>query len=272
MSKKLALVAGNGELPYELAAAAKAAGRELTCIALSHEAEKQLKPLKLQLRRFNPIEVFKMLAYLKEAGASEITFIGKVPKLEFFKSMHKLDTRILDQILKLPDTHDDTLHGLVVDIVEKQHGIKVVDQTIYLRKFFPIAQCFSKRQPTATELEEINYGICIAKEMGRLDIGQSVVVQNKSILAVEAIEGTNACIKRARASLGLFARNKKITICKVSKPNQDQRFDVPTIGLATLKAAGTNSIIAMEAGACMFLNQQESITYADANNICLIAV
>jgi len=269
---KLALVAGNGELPYELASSALAAGRELIAISLSHEAERRLAPLKIKNKRFNVIEVYKMLDYVKAEAAEEITFIGKVPKLEFFKAMHKLDKRILDRILQLRDTHDDSLHGLVVEIIEKEHGIKVIDQTIYLRKLFPAAQCFSKRQPSTQELEEINYGMRIAKEMAGLDIGQSVVVQNKSILAVEAIEGTNACIKRARASLGIFARNRHISVCKVSKPNQDLRFDVPTIGLATLKAAGANSIIAMEAEACMFLNQEECIRYANANNICLVAI
>ncbi len=269
---KLALIAGNGELPYELASTAIAAGREMICVALSKEAEKNLRSLKLPTVRYSPVEAYKILEFLQKEKAGEITFIGKVPKLEFFKSMHKLEKRALDRVLSLPDLHDDTLHGLVVDFVELEHRIKVIDQTKYLRKFFPKAQCFSKRQPTSAELEEIHYGMKIAKEMGRLDIGQSVVVQSKSILAVEAIEGTNACIKRARASLGPFARNKRITICKVSKPDQDPRFDVPTLGLATLKACGKDNIVAFEAEQCMFLNQQESIAYADANNICLIAI
>ncbi len=271
---KLALIAGNGELPYLVASSAIESGREVLAVALSAEAERRLKvvssPL-ISIHRYAPVEVYSILNLLQRNSARDLIFIGKVPKLEFFKSICRLDPKLLERVRALPDLHDDTLHYALLDFLETEHGLHVVEQTQYLRKYFPVAQVFTRRKPSDRELDEIRYGFKLAKSMAALDVGQTVAVQQKSIIAVEAIEGTNACIKRARKLLR-WTPNKQVMICKVSKPNQDQRFDVPTIGIETIKQLGRGDILAIEAKETMFLNQVEAIKIADKRGICLLAI
>ena len=158
-----------------------------------------------------------------------------------------------------------------MDFLEQEQGFKVIDQTLFLREHFPDEKIFTKRQPSDIELLEVDYGLKMAKAIGGLDIGQTVVVQNKSIIAVEAIEGTDRCIKRAIKTLGWLNPKKNITVCKVSKPCQDNRFDVPAVGLKTLKCMTKNSILAFEAGETFFLNSEEAIQYANKMNICILS-
>ncbi len=267
---KLVLVAGYGELPDKLAESACQAGEELVVLALNNETYKRLSK-KYTTYKFTPIEVFPMLDKCREHGAKYITFIGKVPKLDFFKNIHKLDKRLLQQISKLKNLNDDSLHLKLADFLKEEGDLTVVDQTKYLKDYFPAAQVFTKRSPTADELEEINYGLQMAKSIAALDIGQAVVVKNRSVIAVESIEGTNACIKRAVNQLGIFAQSKSVCVCKVAKPNQDKRFDVPTVGLKTLKAMSPASILAFEANETFFVEQEAAIAYANQNNIAIIS-
>ena len=204
---------------------------------------------------------------------------------------------------------------MIVDFVEKENGLKIIEQRKFLEDLFPAAQVLSKRQPTEVELEDIAYGLRMAKAIAAEDIGQTVVVENKTVVAVESIEGTNECIKRAHKLTnnptkkffkifqnlfkkfqiqGLPNKDKKsdpganelkgnehsvvggsvragLIVCKVAKPNQDQRFDIPTVGLQTLKAAGPNTIVAFEAKETFLVNADEAIKYADQNNICLVS-
>ena len=124
--------------------------------------------------------------------------------------------------------------------------------------------------PTQEELYDIEYGFKTAKEMGKLDIGQSVVMKNRMIMAVEAIEGTDKCIKRGAK----LARGKGAVVVKVAKPNQDKRFDIPTVGIKTLKTMRRYgaSVLALEAGETIIVNQEEMIKYADKHKISIIAV
>ncbi len=267
---KLVLVAGYGELPDRLAEAATREGVELMVLALNHDTYRRMSK-NYECFKYSPIEVFPMLDKCKAHGAKYITFIGKVPKLEFFKNIHKLDKRLLQQISKLKNMNDDSLHLTLVDFLREEAGLTVIDQTKYLRDCFPGPQVLTVRQPTSEELEEINYGLGMAKGIAALDIGQTVVVKNRAVIAVEAIEGTNACIERAIRKLGVFARSKTVTVCKVAKPNQDNRFDVPTVGLKTLQAMTPGSILALEANETFFVEQEHAIDYANKNNICIIA-
>lgn len=274
---KLALIAGRGGLPQMMAESALEQGVSVLALALTSSIKRTLVDLEKKypenftLKEVDPVKVTKMLELIKSEGAEQITFIGKVPKMEFFQRLPFMEKKFIKKIQSLPDLHDDTLHSLVTEVVEQDYGLKVADQTKYMRKYFSSEQTFTKRQATDEELEEIDYGLRLAKENGRLDIGQTVVVQKKSVLAVEAIEGTNECIKRAKSLLGFFSKDKHITVCKASKPNQDQRFDVPTLGLGTVRCAGPGSIIAFEANETLFVEQKEAIEYADKNNILIVA-
>jgi UDP-2,3-diacylglucosamine hydrolase len=277
-NKKLALIAGYGELPAAMIESALNQGIDITAILLTdknYDIIRKLLPSE-KIFRVNPVQISKILELIKRLDISELTFLGKVPKLEFFRHLSKLDLDVLKRVQSLENTNDDSLHALVVQIVE-EHGLKVADQTKYLKKYFPDEQIFTLRSPSDKELEEIKFGLKTAKSMAALDIGQSVLVRNGSIIAVEAIEGTDLCIRRSKklfSALNFLLGKKQgpLILCKSSKPNQDKRFDVPTLGLKTLKHLGPDSIVAIEANEVLFLDQKESIDYANKKNISIISL
>jgi UDP-2,3-diacylglucosamine hydrolase len=268
---KLCLVAGNGELPVRLAKSALANNVELLIIALSNDNLKKLQGLTSNVHRYSVVDIYPVLEKIKSQGHKKITFIGKVPKIDFIKNLYRLDKRLINKIKELKDWNDDSLHFKVLDFAERENGLEIIDQTIFLRELFPKAQCFTSRELVGEEITEAKFALEMAKGIGELDIGQTVVVSNKSVIAVEAIEGTNACIKRAQKTFGFFQRNQRIIVAKTSKPNQDRRFDVPTIGLETIKAMPRHSNLVFEAEETFFVNQDEAITLANQKNISITA-
>lgn len=269
-NNRICLIAGNGQLPVMLTENAIKEGVDVFCFAVTSEAYRNLKRITPTFK-FALTDAFAMIDKAKELGITHGTSIGKIPKLEFFKNIHKLDPKIVAMLTELINLNDDSLHNFLVDKLENEYGFKFIEQTRFLQELFPAAQIFSKRKPTDDEMSEINYGMAMAKELARLDVGQTAVIQNKSVIAFEAIEGTDECIKRAK-KLVSKTKNKNITVCKVSKPNQDQRFDIPTVGWRTIKQAGSDSIIAFEANETFFINEAKLLDYVDEHNICLLAV
>jgi len=268
--KKLGLLAGSGELPLALIRSALKENVEIVCFALNKKTYQQAKDLCPSFL-FSPIEVFQILEQIKKLDIKQLSFIGKVEKLDFFRNIHRLDLRLVAELKKLQNFSDDSLHFRIVDFLEKEHGLQIIDQTLFLKEFFPQAQVFTSRKPSTEELVEIDFGFSMAKSIGELDIGQTVIIQNKAVIAVEAIEGTNNCIKRA-SKLGSKDKQHSLIVCKVSKPNQDKRFDVPTVGLGTITRMPANSILAFEAGETFFVDQQASIKLAERKGITIIAV
>jgi len=268
---KLCLIAGNGDLPVKLAKAAIENGVELLIIALSNDNLKKLQSLTLNVHKFSVIEVYPILGKIKSQGHKQITFIGKVPKIDFIKNLYRLDSRLINKIKELKDWNDDSLHHKILDFAERENGLEIINQTIFLQELFPEAQCFTTRKLIGDEIEEAKFALEMAKGIGKLDIGQTVVVSNKSVIAVEAIEGTNACIKRTQKTFGFFQRNQRIIVAKTSKPNQDKRFDVPTIGLETMKVMPKHSNLVFEAKETFFINQEEAISLANQKNISITA-
>ncbi len=261
------LVAGNCSLPLKLAQEAKQQCVETVIFALSNSNYQELKA-EFETYKFSVWDCFRMLDKSKELGIHQVSFIGKVPKLDFFKSIYKFDTRILAEISKLQDLNDDSLHLYLADKLEHEHGIQILKQNIFLQDLFPSAQTFTQRQATEEELLCVNYALTMAKGIAALDIGQTIVAQNRTVIAVESIEGTNACIKRARK---LLRHNDNFIVAKTSKPNQDERFDMPVVGLETLKAMPKSSILCIEADKTFVMDQDAMINYANKNNILIIA-
>ena len=157
---------------------------------------------------------------------------------------------------------------LIVKEMEKA-GITVLDQTIFIKNLMIPAGVLGKHKPTKEQMEDVNYGFWLAKEMGKIDVGQSVVIKDKMIMAVEAIEGTDKCIKR-----GAKLAKKNACVVKVSKPKQDKRFDIPTVGLRTLHTMKRYkaNLLAVEANETIIVDQEKVIKYADDNHIVLMAV
>jgi UDP-2,3-diacylglucosamine hydrolase len=269
--KKLLLVAGFGSIAIELVEAAKANGREVIVFSFDKDNSRELKKMGIEVYDYAVFEIQQMIDKGLALGIKELTFIGKIPKSTFFKNLHKLNKEFLEEVWKLRDLSDDSLHLKIAEKIEGTYGGKIIDQSLYIKHLFPGKAIYTEIKPSAEDLNEIEFGLKMAKANAALDIGQTVITRNKSVIAVEAIEGTNKCISRAKKLIGIFDRNKKIYVSKVSKPNQDKRFDIPTIGLETIKAMPKGSYLAFEANETFFIDQEDSIKLANRKNICIAA-
>jgi DUF1009 family protein len=268
-TRSIGLVAGEGKLPGILAKSAKERGYRLVALALSPDAEARVSPFADKVHLIAPGQLGRNIKLIKDEKVSDIVFIGKIPKLELLRQLHKLDWTAIRELSKLPNFNDDTIQFAMGDIVEA-HGIKVLTQREFLRDLFPEIGVITKNQPTAGDYADVQFGFKVAKEIARLDIGQTVIVRNQMILAIEAIEGTDEAIRRA-----VKLAKKPVVVCKVAKPNQDQRFDVPTVGMNTLEAMigeVPGGVLAVEAGETMVVEKEEMAAFADAHQMVIVAV
>ena len=267
LDQKQGLIAGDGLLPVKMAQYAKENGFEVIAISLSNDNYSQLKKYCSKVYSFCPGEVQKIEDTLKAEGIKQITFLGKVSKTVLLKRP-KFDQRAVEFMKKAVRLNDDKVMLMIIEEFEKI-GITILDQTLFIKNLMIPSGVLGKVQPTAAQIEDVNYGYWLAKEIGKLDIGQSVVIKDKMIMAVEAIEGTDKCIKR-----GCKIAKKNGRIVKVAKPSQDKRFDIPAIGLRTLKTMQKNKadLIAVEAGETIIVNQEEVVNFANKHNIVIMAV
>lgn len=267
LENKQGLIAGDGSLPVKMAQYAKDNGFDVVCISLSNDNVKELKKYCSKVYSCHPGEINRIEKILKEEEIKQATFLGKVPKSVLLK-LYKFDSRAIDLLKSIKRLNDDEVMLLIVREFEKA-GITVLDQTIFIKNLMIPAGVLGRNKPTQAQIEDVNYGFWLAKEMGGVDVGQSVVIKDKMIMAVEAIEGTDACIKRGAK----LAKNDAVVV-KVSKPKQDKRFDIPAIGLRTLKTMKRYkaNLIAVEANETIIVDQENVIKYADKNNMVIMAV
>ncbi len=267
LEQKQGLVAGDGLLPVKMAQYAKENGFDVVAISLSSDNYNQLKKYCSKVYSFCPGEVQKIEDALMAEGIKQVTFLGKVNKTVLLKRP-KFDTRAVEFIKKAIRLNDDKVMLMIIEEFEKK-GISILDQTLFIKNLMIPSGVLGKLQPTPEQIEDVNYGYWLAKESGKLDIGQSVVIKDKMIMAVEAIEGTDKCIKR-----GCKIAKKNARIIKVAKPAQDKRFDIPAIGLRTLKTMKKHKadLIAVEAGETIIVDQEEVVKFANKHNIVIMAV
>ena len=209
----------------------------------------------------------KLIKTLKKNNVSRALMAGTISKQRIFGKIRP-DLKGIAFASKLAIFHDDGILRAVADELARE-GIEIVSSTIYLPELLAPSGCLTRRKPGKAEKEDIYFGWQIAKELGRLDVGQCVVVRRKTVLALEAIEGTNAAILRG----GALAEEKAVVV-KVSKPNQDLRFDVPSVGLETVKtmSEAKASILAVEAGKTIIFEKREMIEYANKYGISIISI
>lgn len=267
LEHKQGLIAGDGTLPVKMAQYAHDNGFEIVCISFSRDNVSQLKKYCSKVYSCHPGEVNRIESILKNEGLKQVTFLGKVNKSVLLQ-LYKFDHRAIEILKTIKRLNDDEVMLLIVGEFEKA-GIHVLDQTIFIKNLMIPAGVLGKNKPSAEQMEDVNYGFWIAKEMGKIDVGQSVVIKDKMVMAVEAIEGTDICIKR-----GAKLAKRGACVIKVSKPKQDKRFDIPTVGLRTLKTMRKYNavLLAVEANETIIVDQEKVIKYADEHNIVLMAV
>ena len=266
--ERVGLLAGIGKLPVECAKAAKKMGFEVYAVALLPETDPELKDVTADCREISIAHLDEILGYLKENQVKKVTMLGKVTKELLFSGKVQPDPRLMQLIMSLPDRKDDTIMMMFVQELAKA-GIEAFDQTALIRALMPQKGVLTKRQPTEAEQKDTEFGFRIAKELGALDIGQTVVVKDMAVMALEAIEGTDACIQRG----GELARGGAVVV-KTAKPQQDNRFDVPAVGLKTLEvmASVKAKVLAIEAGRTLLVEREKVIALAEANDIAIIAM
>lgn len=270
----IGLLAGWGQFPVAFAKKAKALGIPVITVGLRDSATEDLRDISDAFCWSSVTRMGTMIRHFRKHGVKTMVMAGKVHKHRIMHKPWKLFTLFPDWTTirfwygRRSDNKDDTLLLGVIRVFE-QEGIKVGSALDLCPELLVPEGVFTKRKPTASELKDIDFGWTLAMEMGRLDVGQSVMVKDRSVLAVEAVEGTDQAIMRA----GLLCKSGGFTVVKVAKPQQDMRFDVPTIGVNTVeniyKAGG--KVLAVEAGKTILLDPDATRALADKLGVTIIA-
>ncbi len=227
---KYGLIAGNGRFPFLVLEGARAQGVELAVAAISEETDRTIESFANSLAWVSVGQLGKLIKFFKQAGVTHVMMAGQVKHVQIFKLNALPDLRMAKMLARLKRRNTDALLGAVADELASE-GIMLIDSTIFLQPMLAREGALTKREPNKNELADIEYGLHVAQELARLDLGQTIVVKNQAVVALEAMEGTDATIRRAAD----LVRGRPLTVIKVAKPNQDMRFDVPVIGLNTIE-------------------------------------
>ena len=264
---KFGLIAGNGKFPFLVVEGARKAGASLAVVAIKEETDKSIEQFADKVIWVGIGQLGKMISFFKNEGVEKAVMAGQVRHVQIFSGAFP-DWRMAKMLYNLPRRNTDSLIGGIADELAKD-GIELIDSTYFIQNQLAQSGVLSKRKPNDIERGNIEYGLKIANEIARLDLGQTIVVRAKACVAVEAMEGTDAVIKRA----GELAKGK-LTVVKVAKPNQDMRFDVPVVGVPTIKtmiAAGATCLCLTPNKTLMF-DKEEMLKLADEHKICIVAI
>lgn len=264
---RLAVIAGNGRFPFLVLDAARDQGIDPLVVAVKEEASPQLAQKVRTIHWLGLGELTRLLDLLAAERIRQVVLAGQVKHVQMFKP-HAADSVARGAFDGLERRNTDALIGAFVRMLEER-GIEVVDSTLLLKPLLPQAGTLTRRTPDEAEQADIAYGREIAREIARLDIGQTVVVADRACVAVEAMEGTDATIARA-ATLG---NGRRLAVVKVSKSDQDMRFDVPVVGPRTIEVMiGANArALALDAGKTLLFERERMIREADEAGIAIVA-
>jgi DUF1009 family protein len=261
------LIAGNGRFPFLVLEGARSQGIEMAVIALKEEASPELEKIAKRLHWVSLGELSKAIALMQQEGVNRAVMAGQVKHNKIFSAIRP-DWKLAKLLFSLPRKNTDSLIGAVAKVFEEE-GIQVVDSTIFLKPLLPDPGVLTRRAPDERESADIEYGLGVARNVAAMDIGQTVVIADRSCVAVEAMEGTDDTITRAAR----FAEGKPLVVVKVSKPKQDMRFDVPVVGLPTVEAMKKSgaTALAIDAGRTLLFDRDELIEFASAAGIAIQA-
>jgi len=266
-SRRIGLLAGTGEVPVYFAEQAAQSGIYIVSVSFSDETHSNLEPLVDKAYSIGLGKTGKIFKTFKDENITDLVMLGKVDKKIIFKPSF-FDLRAVKFFKNLISQEDKTLLLGVIKEVEKE-GFHVLDQKELLGEVFPGKGVLTGRRPSIKEIEEIKFGLPIAKKLADMEIGQTIVIKNKMVVAVEAVEGTDKALKRGCE----LSRGKCIAV-KVSRTNQDYRYDVPGIGPQTLESLinGGASVLALEAGRVMVVNQLRVVEMANQANMSIVCI
>jgi DUF1009 family protein len=261
------LIAGNGDFPFLVLEGARSRGIEMVVIAIREEASPALERSAKRLHWVSLGELSRAIELLHQEGVRHAVMAGQVKHNKIFSAIHP-DWRLAKLLLSLPTRNTDSLIGAVARVLEDE-GIELVDSTRFLGSLLPAAGILTRRAPDESEAADIAYGRLVAQQIAGLDLGQTVVVRDRACVAIEAMEGTDETIERAARITG----GQRLVVVKVSKPQQDMRFDVPVVGMRTIDAMRRSHATALgiDAGRTLLLERDGLIDAADEAGMAIQA-
>jgi DUF1009 family protein len=266
---RIGLIAGNGRFPFLALQGARSLGHDVTVVAVKEEAfpelERAARDAGADLHWVSLGHLGKCIKILKEAGIRQAVMAGQVKHARIFSGIIP-DLTLLSVLTKLRARNTDALISAVAEVLQGE-GIELLNSTAFLEPLLAKGGVLSRRPPAVEELDDLTFGYRVADAVAALDIGQTIAVKDKAVVAVEAMEGTDAVIRRAGEIAGPGSR-----IVKVAKPKQDMRFDVPVVGVATIeamKAAGATAM-SIDAGRTLIVDGQKFFDAADAAGIAIV--
>ncbi len=273
--QKIGLIAGNGRFPLLVLDAARAQGNEVVVAAIREETSPEIEKHGAAAVHWMSLgELSRLIQTFKQEGVTRALMAGQVKHKQIFSSIRP-DVRLAKLLLSLGTRNTDSLIGAVAKVLEDE-GIHLMKSTAFLEPLLAKPGVLTHRAPSEKEKEDVAYGRSVARHLAQYDIGQTVVVAGLACVAVEAMEGTDATILRAGEIMrtlqeGDTTLSRSLTVVKVAKPNQDLRFDVPVVGVATIEAmrqAGA-TCLALDAGGCLLLDGDRIFKAADDSSIAI---
>ncbi len=267
---KIGLIAGNGRFPFLVLDAARSLGHEVTIIAIKEEASQDLEEAaarepRAALHWVSIGQLGTFLKILKDAGLSQAVMAGQVKHVKIFGGIIP-DLTAVSLLSRLKSRNTDSLIAAVADLM-REHGVELINSTVFLEPLLAAGGQLSARAPTEAERKDLDFGYQMADAIASLDIGQTIAVKHQAVVAVEAMEGTDETIGRAGHLAG-----PGVVIIKVAKPNQDMRFDVPIVGLATIQAmrvAGAK-VLSVDAKRTLIFDRDAFLASANEAGIAVV--
>jgi len=299
------LIAGNGKFPFLVIEGARRAGVSLSVAAIREETDPEIERFVDNCVWVGIGQLGKMIRFFQDQRVEKAIMAGQVKHVQIF-SRAIPDARMLKVLLKLPRRNTDAIIGAIADELQSE-GIELIDSTSFLQDYLAQPGTLTRREPDAKERGDVEYGLELAREIARLDLGQTIVVRGRACVAIEAMEGTDATISRAGELMQMQANESdgealqpqarsagrlgsiasslvrgrrpnltsgRLTVVKVCKPNQDMRFDVPVVGVSTIEAmidAGA-TCLCLSAGKTLMLDRDEMIALANESGVAILAV
>ncbi len=266
-NETIGLIAGNGKFPILFAREARRQNMKVVAAAVKGDTSFLLKPFTDEMAWFKVGELKKLFSYLKDRGVTRVIMAGQVNQKNLFDKNIAQEEEFKDLMKALEDRKADTIFRAVAEKL-KTEGLELLDSTFLLKEYLAPQGTLTRRGPTLAELGDIEFGRTIAKAMGGLDVGQTVVIKEKAIVAIEAMEGTDRCIRRG----GEIARQGAVVV-KMSKPGQDFRFDIPVIGPRTIQnmIRVKAQCLAIEAHKTLIIDRGTCVKMANRSGITILA-
>jgi DUF1009 family protein len=265
---KYGLIAGNGRFPFLVLEGARDCGVEVVVAAIKEEASPEIEERSQECEWIGVGQLGRLIRYFKREQVTHAIMAGQVKHYQIFRLTALPDLRMVRLLARLSTKNTDSLIGAIADELARE-GITLVDSTAFLEPLLAPEGLLTRRAPTKDERADMDFGLTVAREIGRLDLGQTIAVKDRAVVAIEAMEGTDAVIARA----GELTQGRPFVVVKVAKPAQDMRFDVPVIGLPTVEnliAAGATAIH-LTAKKTLLFDRVELIGVADKAGLSIVA-